>query len=277
MNESGMVQTGIEGIQLFKITDPIECSPAVYEPSVTAIVLGTKEAILDGNKHLYDNTQYICCTMPMPIEAGTPKASTDNPLIGVYISIDTGIMTELALEIQSATSTQQIPNVSYPSQSILTADWDPNFTDALYKVLLLDDDAIDLAILKKARLRELYYALLKGQAGYAFKRAFGVGNEIARSIAFLSSHLHENITIEDMASQIGMSRAVFHRKFKQATNMSPIQFVKSMRLNHAAMKITQGTNVNVAAMEMGYVSSSQFSREFKRMYGLSPKQWSQQN
>ncbi|EAW25909.1 hypothetical protein ATW7_06313, partial [Alteromonadales bacterium TW-7] len=52
MNESGMVQTGIEGIQLFKITDPIECSPAVYEPSVTAIVLGTKEAILDGNKHL---------------------------------------------------------------------------------------------------------------------------------------------------------------------------------------------------------------------------------
>ena len=48
MNESGMVQTGIEGIQLFKITDPIECSPAVYEPSVTAIVLGTKEAILDG-------------------------------------------------------------------------------------------------------------------------------------------------------------------------------------------------------------------------------------
>ncbi len=62
--------------------------------------------------------------------------------------------------------------MSYPSQSILTADWDPNFTDALYKVLLLDDDAIDLAILKKARLRELYYALLKGQAGYAFKRAF---------------------------------------------------------------------------------------------------------
>ena len=148
MNESGMVQTGIEGIQLFKITDPIECSPAVYEPSVTAIVLGTKEAILDGNKHFYDNTQYICCTMPMPIEAGTPKASTDNPLIGVYISIDTGIMTELALEIQSATSTQQIPNVSYPSQSILTANWDPNFTDALYKMLLLDDDAIDLAILK---------------------------------------------------------------------------------------------------------------------------------
>ena len=77
-----------------------------------------------------------------------------------------------------------------------------------------------------------------------------------------------------MATQVGMSRAVFHRKFKQATTLSPIQFVKSMRLNSAAMKIAGGMNVNQAAMGVGYVSSSQFSREFKRMYGQSPKQWS---
>lgn len=81
------------------------------------------------------------------------------------------------------------------------------------------------------------------------------------------------MTIDDMADQSGMSRAVFHRKFKQATNMSPIQFVKSMRLNNAAMKIAEGTNVNVAAMDVGYASSSQFSREFKRMYGQSPREW----
>ena len=72
-----------------------------------------------------------------------------------------------------------------------------------------------------------------------------------------------------------MSKAVFHRKFKQATTMSPIQFIKAMRLNTAAMKIASGINVNVAALGVGSVSSSQFSREFKRMYGLSPKQWSQ--
>jgi AraC-like DNA-binding protein len=77
-----------------------------------------------------------------------------------------------------------------------------------------------------------------------------------------------------MASQVGMSRAVFHRKFKQATTMSPIQFAKSMRLNTAAMNMIAGMNVHEAAMEVGYVSSSQFSREFKRLYGLSPKQWS---
>ena len=71
-----------------------------------------------------------------------------------------------------------------------------------------------------------------------------------------------------------MSRAVFHRKFKQATTMSPLQFVKTMRLNKAAMMIAGGMNVNEAAMEVGYVSSSQFSREFKRLFGKSPRQWS---
>ena len=133
--------------------------------------------------------------------------------------------------------------------------------------------SLDTAILANSRLRELYYAVLKGEAGTAASRAFGVCNEIARSIEYLSYHLDETVTIEDMAAQVGMSRAVFHRKFKEATTMSPIQFVKSMRLNIADTKMADGMNVNEAAMEVGYVSSSQFSREFKRMYGQSPKQW----
>ena len=140
--------------------------------------------------------------------------------------------------------------------------------------MLLGDSPTDTAVLGDGRLRELYYAVLKGPAGRAARRAFGVGNEIARSIDFLSSRLDKTVTIEEMATQVGMSRAVFHRKFKQATTMSPIQFVKSMRLNAAAMKIAGGMKVNEAAMEVGYESSSQFSREFKRMYGQSPRQWS---
>jgi AraC-like DNA-binding protein len=275
VRENGMVETGLNGVQLFKITESVRCAPAVYEPSITVITSGGKEAILNGDKHFYDNSEYICCTMSMPIEAGTPQASPDNPLIGVYISLDTRVMTELALEMENTSGVSRIIKSNSHLQGLSTATWDEAFTDALLRLLMLGENLTDIAILGKSRLRELYYAILKGEAGYSFRRAFGVGNEIARSIEFLSSHLSKTVTIEDMASQAGMSRAVFHRKFKQATNMSPIQFVKSMRLNNAAMKIADGTNVNTAAMEVGYASSSQFSREFKRMYGLSPKLWSQ--
>ena len=272
-SKSGMLDTGLKGVQLFRVTEPIRCAPAIYEPSITAIVSGAKEAIWHGEKERYDSSQYICCTMSMPVEAGTPESSPDNPLLGVYISIDTRIMTELAIAMEAAFGTIRKPNNGTPVKGFSVASWDDCFTEALYRLLQLTDNPTDMAILGPSRLRELYYAVLKGESGTSAQRSFGLGNEINRAIEFLSSRLHEAVTIEDMADHIGMSRAVFHRKFKQATNMSPIQFVKSMRLNNAAVKIAAGTNVNVAAMEVGYLSSSQFSREFKRMYGQSPKQW----
>ena len=274
VENSGLYDTGIDGVQLFKITQPIECAPVVYEPSLTAIVHGGKEAILNGNKHNFDTSKYTCCTMSMPVEAGIPDASEESPLLGVYISLNSRLITDLAIEFESVGG---IFSQSSAPSGIASARWDADFTDALYRLLLLTDNATDIAMLASTRLRELYYSVLKGEAGSTVRGSFGVGNAIGRAIEYLASHVNENVTIDDMASKIGMSKAVFHRKFKQATTMSPIQFVKSMRLNNAAKRIAEGTNVSVAAMDVGYISSSQFSRDFKRMYGLSPKQWEKEN
>ena len=270
----GMVETGIKGVQLFRFTEPLRCAPAVYEPTIVAIVSGAKEAILDGQQYIYDSNKYLCCAMSMPVEAGIATASPDNPLLGVYISLDTRVMTELAIEMENAAGAIRKPRGVPLPQGVSLARWDGTFTDALLRLLELGDSPADTAVLGNSRLRELYYAVMKGDAGDSARRAFGVGNEIARAIDYFSSRLDEAITIEDMAAQVGMSRAVLHRKFKQATTMSPIQFVKSMRLNSAAMKIVGGMSVNQAAMEVGYVSPSQFNREFKRLYGQSPRQWS---
>jgi AraC-like DNA-binding protein len=277
LSEDGLIESGIKGVQLFRVTESIPCTPAVYEPTIIAIVSGSKEAILDGQHHIYDANQYMCCTMSMPVEAGTPSASPEDPLLGVYISLDTRVMTELAIEMENASGAIRKPKSGPLPEGIALASWDDSFTDALYRLLQLLDKPADTAVLGDSRLRELYYAVFKGEAGDSARRSFGVGNEIARAIELLSTRLDESVTIDELASNVGMSRAVFHRKFKQATTMSPIQFVKSMRLNSAAMKIAGGMTVNEAAMGVGYVSSSQFSREFKRLYGQSPKQWSHHN
>lgn len=274
VTEDGAMETGVKGVQLFRITEPIICTPAVYEPTVVAIVSGAKEAILDGKTYVYDSTHYMCCTLSMPVEAGTPTASPDNPLLGVLISLDTGMMTELAIEMENAAGAIRRPQGGPLPKGFALARWDDAFIESLLRLLQLSDNPADAAVLGKGRLRELYFAILNGDAGDSARRAFGVGNEIAKAIEYLSSRLDAQVTIEEMAARVGMSRAVFHRKFKQATTMSPIQFVKSMRLNNAAMKIAGGMTVSEAAMGVGYVSSSQFSREFKRMYGQSPRQWS---
>ncbi|GEA58828.1 AraC family transcriptional regulator [Vibrio comitans] len=275
ITEDGMVETGIKGVSLFRVTHSMPCAPAVYEPTVVVILSGKKEAILDGDHYIYDNSHYLCCTVSLPVEAGTPEASPEDPLLGVYISLDTKVMTELAIEMESTARAIKLPKSSSQPPGMSLANWDSTFSDALLRLLQLGESNTDTAILGESRLRELYYAVLKGDAGISARRAFGIGNEIAKSIEYLSLNLSKNVTIDELASLVGMSRAVFHRKFKQATRISPIQFMKSMRLNKAAMKIAAGMTVNEAAMAVGYVSSSQFSREFKRMYGQSPKQWSQ--
>lgn len=272
--DDGLMDTGIQGVKIFRVTDPIQCAPVVYEPCVVAIVSGAKEAILDGQRFAYDKGRYLCCPMTMPVEAGTPHASPEAPLMGVYISLDTRVMTELTLEMESALGGFHHKAKPTGGAGLSLSDWDADFSEAMLRLVQLAGRPTDMALLGAGRLRELCYAILKGQAGTAARRAFGVGNEIARIIDRLSSDLDGAMSIEDMAAQVGMSRAVFHRKFKQATTLSPIQFVKSVRLNNAAMRIAKGTTVNEAAMDVGYTSPSQFSREFKRMYGQSPREWS---
>ncbi|MBW3095684.1 AraC family transcriptional regulator [Pseudohoeflea coraliihabitans] len=271
--EAGLIDTALEGVQLFRVSEAVPCVPAVYEPTVVAILSGAKEAVLDGEHHVYDSSQYLLCPMTLPVEAGSPRASKDNPLLGVMIALRPRLMRDLAIEMQTAAGAARRSDAA-PPQALALARWDPGFTQALLRLLELLDSPVDTAVLGPGRLRELYYAVLKGEAGAAARRAFGVGNEIARTIDYLSTHLNEQVSIEAMASHVGMSRAVFHRRFKEATTMSPLQFVKSMRLNSAAMKIAEGKTVNEAAWDVGYASTSQFSREFKRLYGQSPRDWS---
>lgn len=271
--EESLMETALKGVQFFRVTEPVPCVPAVYEPTVVAILGGTKEAVLDGHHHVYDSGKYLLCPMTLPVEAGSPQASPENPLLGVMIALEPRVMRELALEIGTAAGGNR-QAWGKTASALALASWDTGFTQALLRLLELLDDPVDTAVLGDGRLRELYYAVLKGEAGAAARRAFGIGNEIARTIDFLATRLNEPVTIDDLADHAGMSRAVFHRRFKEATRMSPIQFVKSMRLNHAAMKIAAGKTVSEAAWAVGYQSPSQFSREFKRMYGQSPRAWS---
>lgn len=214
--------------------------------------------------------QFFRATSAIPC---VPAASTDDPLHGVFISLDPRVMTKLAMEIEHARGTLPITKTALRAQGIKLAHWDASFSDALLRLLQITADKTDVKILSDARMRELFYAILRGEAGVFARRAFGACNAIAKSIAHVAAHLDKEISIDMLAQRAGMSRAAFHRKLKQITTMAPIQLVKSMRLNQAAMKIACGLPVHQAALDVGYVSPSQFSREFKRMYGLSPRQW----
>ena len=96
---------------------------------------------------------------------------------------------------------------------------------------------------------------------------------MARIVGYMRDHLHEPLSVDDLARRAGMSRAVFDRRFKTATTYAPLQFIKAMRLNNAVLLLQQGASVSEAAHAVGYASASQFSREFRRRFDLPPRTW----
>ena len=139
---------------------------------------------MDGKTYVYDSSKYMCCTNVYAGGSGHSTASPDNPLLGVFISLDTRVMTELAIEMETAAGPIRQPKGEPLPQGFALAGWNEAFTGALLRLLQLGGNTVDTAVLGKGRLREVYYAILNGDAGYSARRAFGVGNEIAKAIEF---------------------------------------------------------------------------------------------
>jgi len=268
----GVTETPIEELKLFRTNHPVERLPGMYNPSICVIVQGRKQAYLGGTTHIYDRDQYLCCTLPIPAEAEVIEASPEKPLLGLLLRLETRVMFETVLKMAaldrgSASRAEVVPGLT-------VAKWDEDFATGLQRLLELLDDPIALDILGSGRLKELMFAVLRGQAGGAFFHAYGGGmQQISRALTFLKANLHKAISIDELAKEAGMSRAVFHRKFKEVTTYSPIQFIKLHRLNEASRLIVNGSTVGDAAYHVGYSSQSQFSRDFRRYFGKSPSQW----
>jgi len=96
-----------------------------------AILNGAKEAILDGDRHVYDSRPYMCCSLNLPVEAGAPKASPNDPLLGVYIALDPRVMTELTMEIESIGGIDAMSAGGAVVRGLALAGWSPDFTEAI--------------------------------------------------------------------------------------------------------------------------------------------------
>ena len=269
----GVTDTPIEGLQLFRISEPIERLPGVYPASMCCILQGEKRAYLGGVAHTYDEQHYLCATMSLPVEAEVPFATADEPVLGVLLDLDTRAMAETLVAYEAAARPRRTTSTEAMPPSLVVAEVDDGFVGAVGRLLELLDEPVALRVLADSRLRELLFTIIEGQAGPLLRQTFGGAHDITRVVAYLRQNLSEPLSVDDLARRAGMSRAVFHRRFKAATSFSPLQFIKALRLSHAAMQIVGGKTVGQAADDVGYASASQFSREFRRQFGQSPRQW----
>lgn len=269
----GLTETPIEGLKLFRVSHPIERLPAVYPASLCVIAQGQKRAYLGGEAYTYDAEHYLCATMPLPVEAEVPHATPTEPVLGLLLDLETREVVETLVAYEAAARPLCAGTADAPPSGLAVIPVDDAFASAVARLLDLLEDPVALRVLAGSRLRELLFLLIDGKAGPLVRGTLGGGHELMRALTYVREHLGEPISIDELARRAGMSRAVFYRRFKAATCMSPLQFIKAMRLSHAAMQIVAGRTVSEAARCVGYRSASQFSREFRRHFGASPKQW----
>ena len=269
----GTHDTPLEGVQLFRLTHPVERLPAVYSPSVCVVVQGSKRAYLGDSTHVYGLGRYLCVTLPMPVQVEAPIASSEEPLLGLLVSLETRAFAEIIVEIETASTPLPRRTSAEVVPGLAVVDWDDGFSSALSRMLRLLNDPLSLRVLGPGRLREFLFAILRGEAGPSIRRTFGPSQGLSRAMSYLRQNLDQSISVDDLAQEAGMSRAVFDRRFREATTFSPLQFIKRLRLNEAAMQIAQGVNIGQAAGSVGYNSFSQFSREFRHHYGEAPRRW----
>ncbi|WP_410016727.1 AraC family transcriptional regulator N-terminal domain-containing protein [Sodalis sp. C49] len=247
-------------------------TPVMYEPGIIILFQGRKTGYLGGKTFVYDASQYLLLSVPLPFECET-FASREEPLVGLFIGVDTLMLQDLIIDMGDDA---QFRPVTPRSSGINAAPLTEELFCAAERLLDIMDKPLDARVLGQAVVREILYYLLQGECGdalYALANRQSHFNQIAKILKKIERQFADNLTIEQLAADVNMSLSAFHHNFKAVTSTSPLQYLKTYRLHKARiLMLHDGLNAGTAAMQVGYESPSQFSREFKRYFGISPRE-----
>lgn len=265
----GFTQSSLDGVRFMRGNQSIPRCPVFYEPSISILVQGRKRGYLGDENFVYDGQQYLVLAVPLPFECET-EASPETPLLGVSLRIDLAIVAELLMAMEQAGTYGVVS-----PKGIYATQLDDRLGDAVLRLLeALNGSAVEAQLLGPGILREIHFRVLTGEQGGALRAALAHHSQFGKVAKALRRIHHEfagDLDVAALASEAGMSPAAFHAHFKAVTQTSPIQYLKTTRLHRARlMMVHEGLNAAVAATRVGYESASQFSREFKRLFGRSP-------
>ena len=261
-------QTPIDGLLINRADTPCALIPALYRPSFCLVVQGGKMSMLGGVAYRYAAGQCLLASLDLPVTSRITQASKEQPYLALSLAIDPSTVAGLLVEQPAATRD------AAPVFTALTADdHDPALRDPLKRLLNLLDCPADQPVLAPMIRREIVWRLLGGSLG-ASLRQIGLADthaaRIGRATAFIRDHYAETLRVADLAALAGMSVPGFHRHFKAVTTMTPVQFQKQVRLQEARRRLVAAEEVARVGFAIGYESLSQFSRDYRRLFGAPP-------
>lgn len=268
----GFVATRVDGVQAMSWDYYVASSPQIYEPSLVILAQGSKYARLGPRTLEYGAGHYLVQALSVPFMCET-FATRQEPMYGVAVSIDRAVLTEL---VQAMGVAPGVVVRAQTPESMTSAQLDLPMRESVERLLRCLHDPLDAQVLGRERVREVLYAALRGpQAGVlrALVEQQGHFARIGAALQYLRDHYDQPLSVDELARCANMSASTFHEHFKRSTLLSPVQYLKRVRLLKAQqMLIGEGMGVAQVAHKVGYQSTSQFSREYTRYFERNPVQ-----
>ena len=206
----------------------------------------------------------------MPAFSTIFKASPSEPFLGVVLEFDLKIMRDVLNELATPPAAG-----NHKEHGVFVTDFSGPLADCVLSMVRLLETPAAIPILASAIMREISYWVLTGPHGgevVTMTMANKHEPRLIRAVHALRDRFAEATRIEELAGIAKMSPTAFHRHFKTITSMTPLQYQKQLRLIEARrLMLSEDMNAETAAFEVGYESPSQFSREYTRMFGASPR------
>ncbi|WP_407945467.1 AraC family transcriptional regulator [Paraburkholderia hiiakae] len=267
--DEGYNLTPLPSVRILRSNRPLSRTPVLYDPGIVIVCQGRKRGYFGDQLYLYDEHHYLAVSVPVPFSMET-EATMERPLLALYLHLDFALAAELAAQIDREGTKERVQ----APQSMMSTPMDDTMQMSVLRLLEAMHRPLEAAVLGPGLLRELYFRVLTGAQGSSMREALAMKGQfgrIGKSLRLIHAGYARALDVVQLAEEAGMSVPSFHSHFKAITQVSPMQYVKSTRLHQARLlMIRQDLTAEAAGHAVGYTSPSQFSREFKRLFGLTP-------
>jgi len=266
--ENKRTETGIPRVAMVQGEIPEHQLAAVYDPMVNLILTGSKTMTVGDRTFHYDPATYFVMSVDLPAVGSVHPAATGEPYLAVSLTLDPAIVAALIRDLPVKVCSELF------GSGFSVTPVNEDFLDAWIRMLRLMDRPNEIAALSPAYEREILFRVLQGPLGWMLRDIASPDTALSRisvAINWIRQNFAQTIRVEALAEMAALSVSAFHRHFKAVTALSPLQYQKRVRLLHARSQLIAGQgNATSVSFSVGYESPNQFSREYARLFGLSP-------
>lgn len=262
--------TAVEGLTITYARRPNAPVHRVVGPALCVVAQGAKWATFGRNRLNYRAGEALIVGIEAPSLGRVYEASPESPCLALTLKLDLSVLREMLEQMEKPPAT-----TTDSGSAVFVVDCGGPLGDCVLRLVRLLDWPQAISSLQPIIMREMAYWLLAGPHGDRVARMVltqGPSERVLRAMRHLRERFAENVRIDELASMAQLSPTAFHRHFKALVSLTPLQYQKQLRLLEARrLMASQAFNAEAAAIEVGYTSTSQFSREYTRLFGAPPK------